>query len=268
MWRGRRRLLRHWGQGVLARAGGRTPVHVLHIYKTGGTALKHALADVQPTHGFKLFTHKHSVTLTQLPRGHKVIAFLRDPVDRFVSGFYDRKREGRPRYFTAWSPAEAETFARFATPNALGEALAAGGEAAAAAAAALASLDRIRQPLSHWLGDEGAVLARRDDILLIGRQESLAADFERMKGLINLPAALQLPVDPAEAHRAGAVDRYLSPLARDRLRRAYAADYIMLELLCSLGLLAAEAGAVDVASPAGHPIDGLHPARRLTRAAE
>lgn len=223
-------------------------MHFLHIYKTGGTALKHALAGAESSTGFALFAHKHSVGLDCIPSGHKVVFVVRDPIGRFVSGFYDRQREGLPRYYTPWSPAEAITFEHFETPNALGEALCGTADQAEIARAAMASLDRINQPLSDWLGRPDYFLSRRDDILLIGRQEQLDADFERLKLLLGLPRDLQLPNDDVDANRAGDVDRRVSARAEAALRQCYADDYAFLDLFGDLGLLGPSSRTVDLAA--------------------
>ena len=171
--RSRRRLVRHWASGMVVGLQGQEVVHLLHIYKTGGTALKRALNSVGCTRRFRFFTHKHSVTLRSVPRGQQFIVFVRDPVDRFVSGFYCRHRQGRPTYFTPWSEAEAVTFARYASPNEIGEALSAGRGEARLARDAMQSLDRMITPFSHWLGPQDYLRSRIDDLLLVGRQETL-----------------------------------------------------------------------------------------------
>lgn len=234
-----RRLARHWVKGIVIGAGGRRPVHVLHIYKTGGTALKHALSNMTVTPRYVVFPHKHSVTLDCIPRGHKIVVFLRDPVDRFVSGFYGRYREGRPRYFTPWSQAEAATFAEFPTPNAIGEALAAGGDRGERAETAMASLDRMTMPYAHWLGSRETVTSRLGDFLLVGRQERLASEFERLKKLIGLPEGLLLPASDVEANRGGDYDSRLTDVSRGALRSWFADDYAYLQLFADCGLIRA-----------------------------
>ena len=78
---------------------GKQGVHFLHIRKTGGTAVKHALKSHLRTRRYLIFLHKHNVKLKDVPVGDKVFFFLRDPVSRFVSGFYSKQRRGRPSLF-------------------------------------------------------------------------------------------------------------------------------------------------------------------------
>lgn len=234
--RRRRHLARFWLLGYLTRVGGREPLHLLHIYKTGGTALKTALGCERLTPRYKIYLHKHSVTLTSIPRGQKFAFFVRDPVERFVSGFYGRYRQGRPTYFTPWSEAESETFARYATPNELGEALARDGEEARLARAAMASLDRMITPFTHWLGEPDYFQSRLSDVLFVGRQASLAHDFERLKAALELPIHVALPKDDIRANSGGDYDATLSAVARAAFTLWFSSDYAYMELFERLKL--------------------------------
>ncbi len=71
---------------------------------------------------------------------------------------------------------------------------------------------------------------RREDVLVVGFQERLAEDFERLKPLLGLPAAAALPRDPVESHRSpeGAHLR-LSDAGRANLARWYADDIAFYE---------------------------------------
>ena len=75
----------------------RRNVHLLHIGKTGGTAVKAAVR--QSDANGSLLIHPHEVTLRDIAPGDDVIFFVRNPVDRFVSGFFSRKRQGQPGHF-------------------------------------------------------------------------------------------------------------------------------------------------------------------------
>ena len=67
----------------------------LHIGKTGGSAVQHALRSLARE---DIVLCGHDVSLNDVPRGAKAVASIRHPVDRFVSGFYSRLRQGLPRY--------------------------------------------------------------------------------------------------------------------------------------------------------------------------
>jgi len=97
--------------------------HLLHIGKTGGNALKHALRPYKTSGSLDIVFHPHSVRLSDVPVGESVLFMLRDPVDRFISGFNSRRRRGRPLNNFEWTQDEAAAFTAFPTANDLAEAL-------------------------------------------------------------------------------------------------------------------------------------------------
>lgn len=217
---------------LLARARGRGVVHLLHIGKTGGTAIKHALAAYPESKEWAIFLSGHSVTLRRVPPGDKVVFFTRDPLQRFVSAFFSRQRQGQPRHHLRWTPAEEVAFKEFGTANELAEALSAADDARRdRAITAMRSIRHIRSSYWDWFGDEKYFASRGGDILFVGRQETLTSDFERLKSLLGLPADLGLPTDEVQAHRnPSTVNKNLSSVAEDNLRRWYARDYQFLKL--------------------------------------
>ena len=89
-------------------------IHFLHIGKSGGTAIKHALNDAKHVEsGLSFVLHPHSTRLSDIPVGDKVLFTLRDPLSRFCSGFYSRLRKGQPRYNFEWSEGESRAFSKF-----------------------------------------------------------------------------------------------------------------------------------------------------------
>lgn len=217
---------------TLKNAAAAPPLHVLHIGKTGGTALKHALRQPAPS-GWRLHLHPHAIPLSAVPEGEKVVFFLRDPISRFVSGFNSRRCQGRPRYHSPWSAAEERAFQRFATPDALGRALASEQpEVRATAVQAMRDIEHVRDSFWRWLVSPAELRRRSADLLFIGQQEYLAGDVAVLAGW--LATTLQLPDDPVLAHRnPPELDRNLSETARDALLRWYAADAGAL-LLCAI----------------------------------
>ncbi len=199
--------------------------HFLHIGKTGGTALKAALKPVATEHSFIL--HSHRTRLSDVPRGDGVFFILRDPIDRFVSGFLSRQRKGQPRYNSEWSEAEREAFALYPTPRSLAEDL--GSEQAAQAMAGVA---HVRSRLSDWFSGLQELAEREEDVRLVLFKETLAPDFEELKRRLGLPAELTLPKDDTGAHRTPAhLDRELSPLATRNLCAWYAEDIELVAVL-------------------------------------
>ncbi len=209
-------------------------VHMLHIGKTGGTALKHALRACPGPESLRLLLHGHVVPLSAIPLRDEVFFFLRDPVSRYVSGFNSRLREGRPSNQRSWTPGERRAFERFGTPDELARALSADDQRVSAEARdAMARIGHVRYPLSRWLGDAELLRKHRDRIVLIGCVDTLESDFERLKDALGLPASCRLPDSDDAAHRAPSNgsngSTALSDEAVVNLRQWYRADYDLIE---------------------------------------
>jgi hypothetical protein len=152
---------------------------------------------------------------------------LRDPVSRFVSGFNSRRRRGRSLNDAEWNQDEAAAFAAFPTANDLAEALSVThDDRRAAAVAAMRGIYHVKSSYADWLVDVGYLESRRDDILWVGQTSRLAADFDRLKQILGLPAECVLPADPVASHRRLDSDEtYLSPVGIKNIERWYATDY-------------------------------------------
>jgi hypothetical protein len=226
---------------LLSRVRGQRVAHMLHIRKTGGTAVKAALAGIETPANLRLMLHPHRVSLRDVPASDDVFFFLRDPVARFVSGFESRRREGRPAHYHPWSPAERRAYERFATAEELAAALASTNpEERRAAEQAMNGINHVRSRLSDWLGDEALLKSRRAHILLVGWQETLDFDFRRLVELLQLPTDTSLPTDEASAHRSSpdGSRALLSDSAASTIRDWYGSDYRLIEAVVDLGLTA------------------------------
>jgi hypothetical protein len=216
----------------IARIRGRQIVHVLHVGKTGGTAVKEALRPHRSTGTFLLEFHLHGTTLSDIPRGEKVVFFVRDPISRFVSAFCSRLRRGRPKYFTKWTKREKAAFMEFETPNRLALAIESEFEdERKRARRAMRSIHHVRSSYWDWFKNERHFLSRLNDIIFIGSQETLADDFEKLKARLGLPDDVQLPDDDVKAHRnTTKIDTKLDERAKANLRKWYERDYQFMEL--------------------------------------
>ena len=206
----------------------RRPLHLLHIGKTGGTAVRTAIGG-RKTRDHEIVVHGHDDTLPDVPGGEQVIFFVRDPVTRFVSAFYSRQRQGRPLTFHPWTEGEEKAFASFAGPGDLARALASGDEAARDA---MSAIRHVREPLSKWLVDEAYVRSRIGDVLFVGSQERLDDDFARLKEMLDLPGRVKLPADDVKAHRNPRdLDYSLDDESIRSIRAWYAGDYALIAAL-------------------------------------
>jgi len=200
--------------------------HFLHIGKTGGTAIKRALLPHVDEGPFRIILHPHATRLDHVPRGECVFFLLRDPVTRFVSGFYSRQRQGKPRYDFPWSGGEASAYSCFGTANELAEAIDACDEnRRQAAQAALREILHIRNSVWSWFRDADYFASRLDDILFVGLQETLNRDFATLRGILGLGTDVGLPTNDLESHKnPDGLDLFLSERARHNLRNHYSAD--------------------------------------------
>jgi len=207
-------------------------LHFLHIGKTGGTAVKYALAGHDRALNFRIELHAHKVRLRDIPAGDSVVFFVRDPITKFVSAFYSRQRRGRPRHNAPWRPVEAEAFARFSTPRQLANGLSSSSEEERHAAIhAMKNIGHVRDSYWDWFVDEAYFQSRMDDVYFIGFQETLTTDFELLKQKLGLPELIRLPEDDVNAHRSPAgLDTYLGEVAEANLRDWYARDYTFIAL--------------------------------------
>ena len=210
-------------------------MHFLHVGKTGGTAFKYAVERARERHGplaCVIHLHPHAVRLRDVPAGDRFLFFLRDPLSRFVSGFYSRRRQGRPRYFVPWRPGEKDAFRHFRTPNQLALALSARGAAERnRAQAAMRCIGHVRDSYARWFEDQAYFLSRLDDLFFIGFQERMADDFAILKSKLRLPDSAALPTDDVGAHaNPRHLDRRLDDEAVGNLQRWYAADVEFLAL--------------------------------------
>ena len=214
-------------------------VHILHIPKSGGSALRFALREARAKAGGELVSewgpvwgHDHRYRMIHLAPEDKVIFSLRDPVTRFVSSFYSRLREGRPRYEMKWTKRERRSFEHFQTPGELACALAQPrGKARSHAVYAMRSIRHVNRPMTRWLGSPASLYLNLGRVLYVARQESLDDDWEQLKKLLGIPQEQMLPNDAVIAHRTIYTDD--TSIGEDgllALRRWYADDYEVIEM--------------------------------------
>lgn len=179
----------------------------------------------------------HGFRLRHVPEGDKYFFFVRDPVSRFTSAFSYRAGGGTTLNPDPWTEDERTAFREFPEPTLLGEALSAGGEAQRAAEQAMRSIEHVRDHFWDWFGGPEYFLARREDLLFVGRQENLNTDFVELTGRLGV-VDRNLPSDSVASNRTPAsVSRTLSVLAQNNLRDWYASDYQFLQFLKDHDLL-------------------------------
>ncbi len=204
---------------------------VLHNRKTAGTAVKYVISQQKRrTPSLTVHCFEHAMTFPKFVSTHpsaKAIFFVRDPVSRFVSGFYSRLREGRPRYYYPWSSGEKRAFKRFQHPNQLAEALSSLNLLKRYFAwSAMRSIGHVRHRYVAFLGSLAFLEKEAHKIAFIGHQPDFDADLVRLRALLQIDEDIVAPSDETNAHRnPRGTDKYLSDKALRNLKRWYADDF-------------------------------------------
>lgn len=195
--------------------------------------MKAALKQSQSNH-YEIVLHNHQFRLVDVPAGELAFFILRDPVSRFVSSFNSRLRQGKPRYHSPWNSEEEVAFKRFATPNALAEAIYHDDPLIREYAEhAMSSISHIKNHMSHWIGP----LERTDleRVAYIGLQHHLSKHFAELCDGLQIKNRINLPTSDIEAHRNPMhMDTGLSDLARNALYRWYEHDHKIYERAVNL----------------------------------
>ncbi|TPV35758.1 hypothetical protein FJ651_02250 [Paucihalobacter ruber] len=209
-------------------------LHFLHIGKTGGTAIKHALTKNCDVKHIKIHLHNHKFKLTAVPEGHLCFFAVRNPIDRFISGFYSRQRKGQPKYYSEWSASEAIAFQIFHTPNELARDLYSdNSQKRINAEFAMYSIEHVRSSYWDWFINEEYLLQRKQSIGFVFQQGQLVDDFEEFKRKFKLPVNLHLPdKNTVEAHANDiTLDKNLEQQSIDNLTQWYQDEFKFLNII-------------------------------------
>ncbi|MDJ0641434.1 MAG: sulfotransferase family 2 domain-containing protein [Erythrobacter sp.] len=205
---------------------GRRVVYFLHIGKAAGSQVKQIMVQVNAARSDVYFhALTHDVTLAELPEPSDYFFSIRDPISRFRSGFYSRKRRGRPLNDIAWTPHEETAFANFEHAADLAEALFAPGAEGLKAAAAMKSIRHTAQDQIDWFALAGDIFTVRPPVWVL-RQEHLEADLKVLLDRLGIDFTPQARRDAKGAHAndySGVPDLTEAGIAN--LKRWYAQDF-------------------------------------------
>jgi hypothetical protein len=203
----------------------------LHIGKNAGTQIM-VLAQQLKSHGVTVHQLPHDAKLYRLSDKLPYFFSIRNPVTRFKSGFYSRKRKGQPRLYVEWSRHEALAFQNFEHANDLAEALFRDDALGRLATQAIQSIRHTSMQQIDWFERIG-FLELRPPVWII-RQERLEEDFNTLLARMGLQikcSDLKLAVDKTAAHANDyGTAPELSPRAKENLSRWYARDQVFCDL--------------------------------------
>jgi hypothetical protein len=202
----------------------------LHIGKNAGTQIMHVARQLGEA-GISIKSFGHRFKLSDLPREIKYFFSIRNPANRFISGFYSRKRKGMPRIYSEWSEHETIAFKRFEHANELAEDLFAEGSRGIFARQAIKSISHTGMQQIDWL--HGCAYLDIRPPLTIIRQELFNKDMQRLLDFLNVGHDISnfLTKDKIEAHRNNYDEAPpLSDVAIANLEKWYIQDYLFYDM--------------------------------------
>lgn len=204
----------------------RETVHFLHLRKNAGSQVKDiALRFNEQSSTSRIAIAKHSVPLRKLPEKASYFFSIRNPTKRFVSGFYCRKRKGRPRYNSPWSEHERQAFADFEHANELAESLYLQNQQGYNAISAIKSLRHTLGNQIDWFERLGYFMQLNPPLHII-RQEAFDTDIEFLLSKIDDSVKISPTSDYVKSHKSDySAAPALSPLAVRNLELWYSQDY-------------------------------------------
>ncbi|SFM23561.1 Sulfotransferase family protein [Ectothiorhodospira mobilis] len=178
-------------------------IHFLHIGKCAGTQIGNVIDQVNKSKGESVIVKNgHDVSLMGIPRGAPYFFSIRHPLTRFVSGFYSRKRKGRPRIYSEWTSFEEYSFGEFVEASDLAESLFDEGMRGRQAVAAVKSIRHTAQNQFDWFCMCGAFLFVRPPLWII-RQECFEKDLREFMfraGFSDLADQVRVEKDSVRSH--------------------------------------------------------------------
>lgn len=176
------------------------PICVLHIGKTGGSFLRSIIRHNRPRWTRKLRFNSHEATrestLSRFGPEREFAFVIRDPVERFVSAFYSRRREGRPTYNSDWSTREAVAFQWFEEAEDLARALDGTDQRLFSAARfAMRNIQHLARDHRFHLGDALGLLGERNQVAMCIELTDLTARLPEVMARLGIPD-FEMPSDP------------------------------------------------------------------------
>ena len=178
-------------------------IHFLHIGKCAGTQIKNIINQInEMTKKKNIIAYGHDTFLFDLPKNSRYFFSIRDPINRFVSGFYSRKRKGQPRLYAEWTADEEYAFKIFEDANDLAESLYDAGVVGAQALSAIMSIRHTARHQVEWFSRTGAFLTLNPPIWIVRQEkfnDELNVCLERA-GYQHMIDQIKIEYDPVNMH--------------------------------------------------------------------
>ncbi|NQY11538.1 MAG: sulfotransferase family 2 domain-containing protein [Flavobacteriales bacterium] len=185
-------------QSVPKKIPGITNIHIMHIGKTGGRVVEEAILGNELTNKCKIHYLPFKARLYHIKEGEKIIIFIREPLDRFLSGFESRQSQDNGE--SHWSPPEKSAFEWFPTANDLAEAISDDDEIVKSRANyAMTHIYHVSTSIYKWIRSDEYFEERLSDIVIIANHARFEADFDRIKEYTGLGDEIKLNQELIEA---------------------------------------------------------------------
>lgn len=149
----------------------------------------------------------------------KIIVVLRDPLERTISGFNSRLREGHPLGHP-WKNEEAIAFSHFKSVDMFTDALSSDEPYKISAARfCFRNINHLRRGYRHAFGDLEKISARADNALRVIEIEDIGNSMPRIIGTLNSEKTHQIP-NLGTIHKAAVPSRsFLDRISDENIRK-------------------------------------------------
>lgn len=213
----------------------------LHIPKTGGTSLvSYGKKMVGMGYSFPV-AFGHSWTVAQIHEYFpkiKLTFILRDPLERMISGFNSRLRQGRPSHNSLWTPAEAAVMAMLPSARHLLDAMLANDQFSISATSyAMRRVSHLRWNYRFYFEDPESVRKHTSTFRMIGRMEEFDTFVKHLSDIAGAPWETCRPLYEqmhAAAEKSSSVLGKYSDGDIAKLKNKLAKEYLIYDELCRL----------------------------------
>lgn len=201
-------------------------LNFLHIGKNAGTQIKlyaESLNAIQSK--YLIVTHRHRTFLRDLPDNEAFFFSIRDPITRFYSAFYSRKRKDAPRIYAEHSINEHLAFNEFEHANDLAEALFCDSKESIMAICAIKSIIHTSMNQIDFFSCQGNFFRTRPPFHII-RQEFFDFDIMNFQKKLGIKTSITIPIDRVKSHANDYSNLpLLSDIALKNLTNWYSQDF-------------------------------------------
>jgi len=205
----------------------RDQIFFFHISKCAGTALRDVFNKINQSSNINILRFGHAVKLKHVNFSNKnrYIVNIREPLDRFLSAFYDRKRSKN-----LVNVDEINCFKNFPDANKLAETLSANNfELRNKAIYAMKKIELVNHHYSHWFDLN---FIENNQPFFIFEQENIEQDFKRFCEKINYSKNINLKI--VNKNEIFPERPILTEKSINNLKRYLSEDIIIYQKLLSL----------------------------------